>query len=189
MEWIKMPGYKRGWMVWNIFSNPGLPGTQKRSAVSRGTERVLTVHTSWKGIQTLPCYFLVSKYFWMQKWAPETVFFCLWKASTQVITVIFRRDNLPKIREIPFWNFIWLWAHLVERMTFQYVFLQNTSGRSTEWGILCFRVLPDASRHKQLLKTKYELSRKHFLLSRKAGTQKPTGRQALIINLLSVAHN
>lgn len=45
-----------------------------------------------------------------------------------------------------------LWAHLVERMTFQYLFLQNTSGRNTEWGILCFRVLLEGSRHKQLQK-------------------------------------
>lgn len=48
-------------------------GNRRWSAVSSGTERVLTVHSSWKGIQTPPCHILVSKYFWMQKWAPETV--------------------------------------------------------------------------------------------------------------------
>lgn len=101
---------------------------------------------------TTTCHVLVSKDFWMQKWAPETVNFCPWKSCTQVITVIFRGDNLPKISEIPFWNFICTMSSSSGKNDFQYLFLQNTSGRNTEWGILCFRVLPEGSRYKQLWK-------------------------------------
>lgn len=113
-------------------------------------------------------------------------FFCFRKACTQVITVIFRGDNLPKIKEIPFWNFICTVSSSGGKNDISVPFppkhqwkehrVRNTLLQGFAWRF----------KTQTIMKTKYELSRKHFLLSQKAGTRR---EQALINNLLSAAHN
>lgn len=91
--------------------------------------------------------------------------FCLWKVSSQMITVISRGDNLPK-KGNPFFEILFAFcAHLLERMTFRHLFLQNTNRKTTQWGISCFIILPKDSKYINTSKNKlinYELSRKHF---------------------------